>query len=55
MVSQFPLDGMHLVDFGATKKLLKILVNKRNASGMNVKIDFIGQYVPTEFLRTPSS
>lgn len=30
MVSQFPLDCMHLVDLEVTKKLLKLLVNKAN-------------------------
>ena len=32
-----------------TKKLLKLLVNKRNATGMNEKIGSVGQYVPSEF------
>ena len=55
MVSQFPLDSMHLVDLGVTKELLKLSVNKRNATDMNKKIGFIGQYVLSEFCRTPRS
>ncbi|KAI8123574.1 hypothetical protein CVS40_5886 [Lucilia cuprina] len=55
MVSQFPLDSMHLVDLGVTKKLLKLLVNKKNAVGINKKICFVAKYVPSEFCRTPRS
>ena len=55
MVSQFPLESMHLIDLEVTKKLLKLLVNKRNAIGMNEKIGFIGQYVLSEFCVTHKS
>ncbi|XP_067638075.1 uncharacterized protein [Eurosta solidaginis] len=42
MVSQFPLDPMHLVDLGVTKG---------NIAEMNTRFDYISSYVPSEFGR----
>lgn len=51
MVSQFPLDPMHLVDLGVCKKLLHLLVKKGNVTKMNEKISFLSNFVPVEFGR----
>ncbi|XP_036319869.1 uncharacterized protein LOC118734260 [Rhagoletis pomonella] len=51
MVSQFPLDPMHLVDLGVVKKLLHLLVNKVNVNVMNDKLKFLSVWVPSEFGR----
>lgn len=55
MVSQFPLDIMHLVDIGVTRKMLQAFLAKIVA---NVKIDNISSfllsiksYIPSEFSR----
>ena len=37
MGSQFPLNAMHLVDLGVTRKLLKILINKSNAKKLMIE------------------
>ncbi|XP_049302035.1 uncharacterized protein LOC125775444 isoform X1 [Bactrocera dorsalis] len=53
MVSQFPLDPMHLVDLGVCKKLLQLLIKKGNinVSKINEKITFLSNLVPSEFGR----
>ncbi|XP_067637611.1 uncharacterized protein [Eurosta solidaginis] len=51
MVSQFPLDPMHLVDLGVMKKLLNLLISKSNLSVMNKKLQFLSKFVPSEFSR----
>ena len=55
MISQFPLDAMHLVDLGVTSILLKILINKNNAIKINDRINFIKNNAPSEFCRVPRS
>ncbi|XP_054745455.1 uncharacterized protein LOC129249819 [Anastrepha obliqua] len=51
MVSQFPLDPMHLVDLGVTKKLTQLLMKRANVTKINEKINFLSKYVPTDFGR----
>ncbi|XP_058987390.1 uncharacterized protein LOC131806751 [Musca domestica] len=60
MVTQFPLDTMHLIDLGVFKKMLRlILQNKHTKSKLNVaeinelnrKILYIAKYTPKEFAR----
>lgn len=51
MISQFPLDSMHLVDLGVTKQLLKLLVKKSDIKKINEKINYIAQFIPLEFGR----
>lgn len=56
MVTQFPLDYMHLVCLGVMKKLLKILKDKKIIHAKNWKIlsdnlVAIRAYVPQEFAR----
>ncbi|XP_054082056.1 uncharacterized protein LOC128919990 isoform X1 [Zeugodacus cucurbitae] len=51
MVSQFPLEPMHLVDLGITKKILKLLISKGNINIMNEKLRFLAKFVPSEFGR----
>ncbi|XP_067635656.1 uncharacterized protein, partial [Eurosta solidaginis] len=51
MVSQFPLEPMHLVDLGVMKKLLEKLVTRGNVTRMNAKLKFLNSYVPSEFPR----
>ncbi|XP_067621954.1 uncharacterized protein drl isoform X2 [Eurosta solidaginis] len=51
MVSQFPLDPMHLVDLGVAKKLLGLLFNNSNISIMNDKFNLVFAWVPSEFGR----
>ncbi|XP_054746361.1 uncharacterized protein LOC129250792, partial [Anastrepha obliqua] len=51
MVSQFPLEPMHLVDLGVTKKLLQLLIKKGNVTKMNEKLLLLNRFVPSEFSR----
>ncbi|XP_053954692.1 uncharacterized protein LOC128860920 isoform X1 [Anastrepha ludens] len=51
MVSQFPLEPMHLVDLGVTKKLLQLLIKKGNVTKMNEKRLLLNRFVPSKFSR----
>ena len=60
MISQFPLDYMHLVLLGVTKTLLKIWLNKvphklsqNEKIDVNSKIMLVRKYLPKEFNRLP--
>ncbi|XP_067630062.1 uncharacterized protein [Eurosta solidaginis] len=55
MVSQFPLDCMHLVDLGVVKRFLKSLNSDANIRKINENIKFISNYFPSEFCRTARS
>lgn len=56
MVTQFPIDPMHLIDLGVTRKILNLLVKKMNFSEKtlmtNGLLSLVG-YIPKEFGRTP--
>lgn len=52
MVTQFPIDPMHLIDLGVTKKWLSLALNKANTETMNKKIDFLTKFLPSEFGRS---
>lgn len=56
MVTQFPIDPMHLFDLGVTRKMLNALVKKMNSndktSMTNGLLSTVG-YIPKEFGRTP--
>lgn len=56
MVTQFPIDPMHLIDLGVTKKILKILIKKMNASDKlymtRCLLSLVG-FIPKEFGRSP--
>lgn len=61
MVSQFPIEPMHLLDLGITKKMLTLVVNGKSY-GRRVNITVISQalisikkFVPKEFQRLPRS
>lgn len=61
MVSQFPIDPMHLIDIGITKKLL-VHLSSGKSQGHRVDSNAISQrllslkkYVPMEFQRRPRS
>ncbi|XP_067614083.1 uncharacterized protein [Eurosta solidaginis] len=51
MVSQFPLEPMHLVDLGVTKKILQLLIKRGNVTRMNEKLMYLNNYFPSEFSR----
>lgn len=51
MVSQFPLDPMHLIDLGVTKKWLNLVVNKSNIQQINKKMEDLRNFIPSEFGR----
>lgn len=61
MISQFPLDCMHLLDLGVTKKLILSLVNRKTKTKqsaaskleISVKLNSIVKYIPKEFCRKP--
>lgn len=55
MVSQFPLDSMHLVDLGVVKKFLKLLIKKANVTKMNENVSFVSSFFPSEFCRISRS
>jgi len=51
MVSQFPLDPMHLIDLGVTKKWLELVIKDVNVVEMNRRLQFLVQFTPSEFGR----
>lgn len=59
MISQFPLEPMHLVDLGVAKKMIISLINNKTTSVMDVfnknmlskKLLELSPYIPTEFQR----
>ncbi|XP_036336233.1 uncharacterized protein LOC118746489 [Rhagoletis pomonella] len=51
MVTQFPLDSMHLVDLDAVKKLLKLLIKKEDIKKINEKLTLVANYIPSKFGR----
>ena len=62
MISQFPLDVMHLRDLGVTKKLLKLLTTGAKKAGKLTakEIGYISEllialkpWIPSEFVRRP--
>lgn len=61
MVSQVPLDPMHLVDLGVTKKILVRLVNKKTKfkvtderkAQISYNLTSLKKFVPKEFSRRP--
>lgn len=64
MVSQFPLDPMHLIDLGVTRKLLMCLLSGKstsfkltpaNKTTLSTSLVFLSTFVPKEFSRKPRS
>lgn len=63
MVKQFPLDPMHLIDLGVSKKMLQFIIKRKtNFKLSNNKITessslllSLAPYIPTEFCRKPRS
>lgn len=64
MISQFPIDVMHMMDLGVSKLILSALIEKKMTFGPsnNTLIDSIkslysdyAQFSPSEFARTPRS
>lgn len=61
MVSQFPLDPMHLIDLGVTRKILLSLLNNKASEKLNAqnKIELstrlmsLAAFIPKEFARKP--
>lgn len=62
MVTQFPLDPMHLVDLGVTKKLLQFILSngcndfrmtQENRVSMSQVMCSLSSYLPTDFVRLP--
>lgn len=56
MVSQFPIDPMHLFDLGVMRKILNLLVQKMNSTDKEIlsnKLLSIIGYIPQEFGRKP--
>lgn len=61
MVSQFPIDPMHLIDLGITKKILLAMINKKTILPMprfaimsiSEKLCSLSSYNPREFARNP--
>ncbi|XP_034240385.1 uncharacterized protein LOC117644849 [Thrips palmi] len=62
MISQFPLDIMHLVDLGCTKRLLALLLKKKaskfklskeSVGSLDTLSGFLYHFVPSEFSRKP--
>lgn len=63
MISQFPVEPMHLVDLGVMKKMLNLLLKNKTVVKLN-KIDKLNMstillglspYIPKEFARKPRS
>ena len=64
MVTQFPLDYMHLVLLGVQKRMLRLWINFKkkpwsmtptNIKLCSEKLVFLSQYIPSEFSRKPRS
>lgn len=63
MVSRFPLDYMHLICLGVTKKLLQLWINGyqtsrlsgRKIAQLSEKLIAMSKWVPKEFARKPRS
>ena len=58
MVSQFPLDPMHLIDLGISKKLLILLLsdlNKITEKTLSEVYEAYTKYIPREFTRSTRS
>lgn len=61
MITQFPLDPMHLVDLGVTKKILTLLlagktktkINKIQKEAISSKLLSLSIFIPKEFCRKP--
>lgn len=62
MISQFPLDIMHLLDLGSTKRLIGLLMKKKgskfklppeNVCRLDKLCDFLYHFTPSEFARKP--
>lgn len=56
MVTQFPLDSMHLVDLGIVKKMLIYIIegmSKSQKSELSMQYTSFAQYTPSEFSRRP--
>lgn len=61
MISQFPLDCMHLVDLGITKKILTHILTKKTInpisrgadSSMTALLETLKPFIPREFARKP--
>lgn len=56
MVSQFPLDPMHLVDLGVAKRILTYILDilpKSSHPDISNSLVSIGSYIPREFARKP--
>ena len=55
MISMFPVDSMHIVDLGVTKKFLSYYLNKikKLIGAMNEEYMKYKNYVPKEFVRLP--
>lgn len=58
MISQFPLDPMHVIDLGVVLKVLKLLIKMKNAPGHVIDIDQISERIigfknfrPSDFAR----
>lgn len=50
MVTQFPLDSMHLVDLGVVK-VIKATYKKGGYKKINEKLTLVANYIPSEFGR----
>lgn len=63
MISQTPLDSMHLIDLGVMKKMLLRLVNRQtrpklpkvNVEKISTQLEQLKKFVPKEFPRKPRS
>ncbi|KAI8125589.1 hypothetical protein CVS40_4497 [Lucilia cuprina] len=61
MMTQFPLDAMHLIDLGITKKILSAIINKKTINQVNQssiqqiseKLMSLSKHIPREFSRKP--
>lgn len=58
MISQFPLDPMHIIDLGVVLKVLKLLIQMQNLPGHVINIDQISDriiqfklFCPSDFAR----
>lgn len=54
MVSQIPIDPMHLIDLGRKRKILS-RISKAKTMGLRPDVNSISEHVPTEFQRKPRS
>lgn len=61
MITQFPLDAMHLIDLGVVKKMINIILNGKSATKIGSKenielsslLTSLAPYIPRDFARKP--